>query len=179
MRPLPWQVGQGSLISVPVPWQRRQGWEIENSPCDSASTPRPLQSEQIVGWVPGLAPVPLQVGQGADSGTDTGIWAPSIACSNEMWTSVSRSRPRSGPGVRPPARPPALPNRSERMSPKPPPKPPVGVPVRNEPGSKPPPKIPPPESYALRFSASDRIEYASCTCLKRSSALASSLLRSG
>ena len=68
--------------------------------------------------VPGFAPVPRHVGQGAESGTDTGICAPSIACSNETCTSVSRSRPRSGRGVRPP--PAAPPKRSDRMSPKPP-----------------------------------------------------------
>ena len=58
VRPLPSQVAQGSLISVPVPPHWRHGCEIENSPCDSASTPRPWQRGQIVGWVPGFAPVP-------------------------------------------------------------------------------------------------------------------------
>ena len=65
------------------------------------------------------------------------------------------------------------------MSPIPPnpPKPPP-VFVRKAPGSNP-PKIPPPASYCLRFSGSDRIEYACWTSLKRSSAAASSGLRSG
>ena len=68
---------------MPVPPHWRHGCEIENRPCDSASTPRPWQRVQTVGEVPGLAPVPWQVGQGADSGTETGTWAPSIACSKD------------------------------------------------------------------------------------------------
>src|SRR4051794_7885693 len=180
VRPVPWQVGQGSLISVPVPPHWRHGWEIEKRPCDSASTPRPWQRLQTVGVVPGFAPVPWQVVQGADNGTLTGIWAPSIAWSKLTWTSVSRSRPRSGRERTPPARPPPPPaapvKRSERMSPKPP------KPPRKLFGSKPPappPKMPPPVSYALRFSGSDRIELASWISLKRSSAEASPGLVSG
>src|SRR4051812_35240637 len=88
--------------------------------------PRPWQREHTVGEVPGFAPVPLHVGHGADSVTATGTCAPSMAWSNEMCTSVSRSRPRSGalrtPG---PPGPPPLPNRSERMSEKPPANPPL------------------------------------------------------
>ena len=30
--PLPWQVGQGSSITVPAPPHSEQGWEIENMP---------------------------------------------------------------------------------------------------------------------------------------------------
>src|SRR3954454_8042070 len=81
--PDPWQVGHGSLISVPVPPHWRHGWEIEKSPCDSASTPRPWQRLHTVGLVPGFAPVPRQVGHGAASGTVTETWPPSIACSND------------------------------------------------------------------------------------------------
>ena len=50
-------------------------------------------------------------------------------------------------------------------------------PGRNEPGSKPPKR--PPWSYCLRFSGSDRIEYASWTSLKRSSACLSPGFLSG
>ena len=169
------------MISVPVPPHFWHGCEMENRPCDSASTPRPWQRLHTLGVVPGLAPVPWQVGQGADMDTLTGTCAPSMAWSNETWTSVSRSAPRSGREAGPP-RPagPPPPNRSERMSPMPPPKPPPGCwPVRNEPGSKPLPKIPPPESYSRRFGGSDRIPYAVWISLKRSSALASPGLWSG
>ena len=48
---------------VPAPWQREQGWEIEKRPWPSDSMPRPLQRGQTIGDVPGLAPVPAQVGQ--------------------------------------------------------------------------------------------------------------------
>ena len=70
-------------VSVPVPPHWRQGCEIEKRPCDSCSRPRPWQREQTVGVVPGFAPVPWQVGQGAESGTETGTCAPSMAWSNE------------------------------------------------------------------------------------------------
>src|SRR3954451_13626901 len=145
--PVPWQVGHGSLISVPVPPHLEHGCEIEKRPCPCCSIPRPWQREHTVGEVPGLAPDPLQVGHVADRVTATGTCAPSIAWSNEMCTSVSRSRPRSGPLRTPvPPGPPPL-NRSERMSEKPPVKPPAppAPPRRNALGSKP-PKIPPPES---------------------------------
>ena len=148
------------MISVPVPPHFWHGWEMENRPCDSASTPRPWQRLQTFGVVPGLAPVPWQVGQGADMDTLTGTCAPSMAWSNETCTSVSRSAPRSGRDAGPPrpGPPPLPPNRSDRMSPMPPPKPAPGAPVRNEPGSNPPPpKMPPPESYSLRLAGSDRI----------------------
>src|SRR5262245_58952850 len=98
--PLPPQVGQGSSITVPLPPQREQGWEVENRPWEEASTPRPWHSGQIDGAVPGLAPEPWQVTQGAEVGTESEIWAPSIDWSNEMLTSVSRSRP-CWPGWRP------------------------------------------------------------------------------
>ncbi len=112
---------------------------MEKSPWDSASTPRPWQRLQTSGEVPGLAPVPRQVAQGADSGTLTGTCAPAIAWSKEMCTSVSRSRPGSGRSP-PPGPPLAFPRMSERMSPKPP------KPPRNEPGSKPVPNTLPPAS---------------------------------
>src|SRR5207244_695210 len=122
------------------------GCEIEKRPWPCCSMPRPWQREHTVGEVPGFAPDPLHVGQVADRVTATGTCAPSIAWSNEMCTSVSRSRPRSG-AFRTPVPPAPPPNRSERMSEKPPAKPPVppGPPRRNALGSKP-PKIPPPES---------------------------------
>ena len=72
-------VGQGSSITVPEPPQREHGWEIENIPWPWVSMPRPSQRGQTVGVVPGLAPVPWQVGQMSCIGTDSGIWAPEIA----------------------------------------------------------------------------------------------------
>ena len=103
--PDPRQVGQGSSMTVPLPPQCEQGWEIENRPWLSASTPRPWHPGQISAVVPGLAPVPWQVGHGADVGTASGTCAPSIDCSKVMPTSVSRSRP-GWPRWRAPPRPP-------------------------------------------------------------------------
>src|ERR1019366_4626249 len=147
--PDPPQVGHGSSMIVPEPWQLEHGCDIEKIPWLWASTPRPLQTGQTLGVVPGLAPEPLQVGHGWEVGTASGTWAPLTAWSKFSETSVSRSRPRAcrtrpprtPPAVRPPGPVPAPPappppNRLERMSPKPPP---------NELGSKP-PGIPKPPS---------------------------------
>ena len=54
--PVPSHVGHGSSITVPEPWQFEHGWEIEKIPWLWASTPRPLQTGQTFGAVPGLAP---------------------------------------------------------------------------------------------------------------------------
>ena len=53
--------GTGSSITVPLPPQREHGRVIENTPWPWASTPRPLQTGQTFGAVPGRAPVPRQV----------------------------------------------------------------------------------------------------------------------
>jgi hypothetical protein len=68
----------------PEPPHCEQGWLIEKSPWPWFSTPRPSQRGQVVGEVPGLAPLPLQVPQRDDFGTVTLIWAPLIA-----WSKVS------------------------------------------------------------------------------------------
>ena len=81
---MPPQVGHGSSITVPEPWQLEHGWEIEKIPWLWASTPRPLQTGQTFGVVPGLAPVPWQVGHGCEVGTASGTWAPWTA-----WSKVS------------------------------------------------------------------------------------------
>jgi hypothetical protein len=154
MRPSPWQVWHGCSITVPEPPQRVHGRVIENRPWPWDSTPRPWQTGQTIGCVPGSAPVPRQVGHAVCVATVTGIWAPSIACSKDRLTVVSRSRPRSAAGrVRVPrGSPPPDEKMFDRMSendpksPAPPPEPP-------------PPKVPvktPPRSYFLRFSGSDR-----------------------
>src|ERR687896_1900682 len=155
MRPWPWHVWHGFSITVPEPPQRSHGRVIENSPCPCDSTPRPWQTGQTTGWVPGSAPVPRQVGQAECVATETGTCAPETACSNDSETVVSRSRPRSGAGrVRAPPRPAVVLKMFDRMS-------------ENEPKSAPaaPPGDPPPNgvpntdwprSYFLRFSGSPR-----------------------
>src|SRR5579875_1408092 len=182
--PLPWQVGHGSSITVPWPWQLEQGWDIEKIPWLCASMPVPLHTGHTRGEVPGLAPVPLHVGHGWEVGTVSDTWAPLTAWSNVSETSVSRSRPRAGrccaprtEPVSPPVRAPL--NRLERMSPKPPLK---------ELGSKPAPPAAafanwpngvPARSYCLRLSGSESTSCAWEISLKRSSAFLSPWLVSG
>src|SRR3954453_16772090 len=146
-------------MTVPEPPQREHGRVIENRPCPWDSTPRPWQTGQTIGSVPGSAPVPRQVGHGVWLVTATGTCAPVTACENEIETSVSRSRPRSACGrVRPPLPPKlpvACPKRSDRMSENPPmsapPAPPAVPPPNGEPGN-----TDPPRSYFLRVSGSER-----------------------
>ena len=57
-RPLPWHFGHGFSMTVPLPRQRGHGCESANRPWLSAFTPRPLHSGQMIGAVPGRAPVP-------------------------------------------------------------------------------------------------------------------------
>src|SRR3954451_21061552 len=159
--PEPAHVGHGSSMIAPVPPHCEHGWEIENSPWPCDSMPRPWQRGHTRGLVPGLAPVPAQVVHVDDVVTDSGICAPSIACSKLIVTSASRSRPRSGRGRAPaPAPPPRLPKRLLRMSEKPPAsKPPAAPPA---PPPPPPNGLPPANgfsrwpSYCLRLSGSPR-----------------------
>ena len=155
MRPWPLQVWHGFSITVPEPPQRSHGRVIENSPWPWDSTPRPWQTGQTTGWVPGSAPVPRQVGQAECVATDTGTCAPATACSNDRLTVVSRSRPRSADGrVRVPRPPPWLkmPERMSENEPKSAPAAPPAAPPPNGPA----PVNRPPRSYFLRFSGSER-----------------------
>src|ERR687898_241522 len=149
--PCPPHVGHGSSITVPEPPQREHGRVIENTPWPWDSTPRPWQTGQTIGEVPGRAPVPRQVLHATWVATETGTCAPSIACSNESETVVSRSRPRSASGrVRAPPRPAVVLKMLDRMSenePKSaPPAPPAGPPPNGVPNTD------WPRSYFLRFS---------------------------
>src|SRR5271166_3191010 len=179
--PEPWQVGHGSSITVPAPPHNEQGWEMENMPCPWVSIPRPSQRGQTDGVVPGLAPVPRQVGQVACIGTCSGTCAPETAWSKVIDTCASRSVPRSERGlVRTRCPPVGPPNRFVRMSPieeasksklENPPNPP--------PGPAPVAKGPLALSYCLRFSGSPRTSCAWEISLKRASASLLPGLRSG
>ena len=83
MRPAPWQAVQGSGITLPVPWQVGQVCWIEKKPCDTRTSPRPLQLPQVLACVPGLAPVPLQVSQDSIVGTRIFASVPRAASSSE------------------------------------------------------------------------------------------------
>src|SRR5829696_1950603 len=151
VRPAPWHVGQGCSITVPEPPHWWHGRVMENRPWPSDSTPRPLQTGQTIGLVPGCAPVPRHVGQAACVATDTGTCAPWTAWSKARETVVSRSRPRSSTVRARPPRPAVVLKMPERMSEKPPksalvapppaPPPPNGLPA---------PQSEPPRSYFLR-----------------------------
>src|SRR3954451_13515796 len=146
-------------MTVPEPPQREHGRVIENTPWPWASTPRPLQTGQTLGEVPGRAPLPWQVVHAACVATETGTCAPSVACSKDNVTMVSRSLPRSDAGlvrVRPPPEL-KIPDRMSEKEPKsaavaPPPAPPPGPP----PKGLPPANTEPPRSYFLRLSGSPR-----------------------
>ena len=86
----------GCSITVPLPRQRGHGCEIANRPWLSASTPRPWQTGQSVGAVPGSAPEPWQVRHDASTSTATFVSIPCSASSNESRTGTSKSAPRSG-----------------------------------------------------------------------------------
>src|SRR3954463_8116200 len=154
-RPWPPQVGQGSSITVPLPPQREHGRVMENTPWPCASTPRPLQTGHTLGVVPGRAPLPRQVVQALCVATVTGTWAPSMACSKDSVTVVSRSLPFSVAGlVR--ARPELVLKIPDRMSENEPKSAAVAPPPVPPPNGPPPAKTEPPRSYFLRLSASPR-----------------------
>src|SRR3954447_9041092 len=75
-RPLPLQFLHGCSMTVPLPRQRGHGCESANKPCDSDLTPRPLHSGQMIGAVPGCAPVPPHSWQATVNSTGTFVSAP-------------------------------------------------------------------------------------------------------
>ena len=72
-RPSPAHVGHGCGMTVPMPWQVGQGRAETTWPrkvrCTVCTSPRPAQVSQVVGWVPGAVPAPVQVGA-EDGGVD-------------------------------------------------------------------------------------------------------------
>ena len=69
MRPWPPQLPQGSEITWPLPWQVGQVRSTVKKPCEALTAPAPPQVPQVLGAVPGLAPVPLQTSQAVAVGT--------------------------------------------------------------------------------------------------------------
>jgi len=80
--PWPWQVAQGSGMILPLPWQVGQVCCTLKKPWRICTAPAPWQVVQVIGLVPGFAPVPLQVPQSSQLGMR--IWAslPSAASSS-------------------------------------------------------------------------------------------------
>ena len=61
--PAPPQAGQRSVMTLPSPRHWPQVREMAKNPCWSRISPVPPQVGHGRGWVPGLAPLPLQVSQ--------------------------------------------------------------------------------------------------------------------
>ena len=68
---------------LPVPWQVGQVCWIEKKPCDTRTSPRPWQVVQVLGCVPGLAPVPLQVSHSSSAGMRILASVPRAASSSD------------------------------------------------------------------------------------------------
>src|SRR3954449_8563584 len=160
--PLPEQVGHGSSITVPVPRQFRHGSENANAPWLRLVTPAPWHTGQVCGEVPGLAPVPWQVGQEPGLCMRSGTVTPRTASSNERVASVSTSCPRAGPDAAwlraraEPAPAPPPPKRPPNRSPRPPPpRPPEKGPRTGPPPPPPPPPARPPVAVPKRSPRSN------------------------
>ena len=67
--PWPRQTLQGFEIIVPSPPQVGQVCSTAKNPCWRRMDPAPLQVGQVVGWLPGSAPLPLQAVQVSVVGT--------------------------------------------------------------------------------------------------------------
>ncbi len=69
-------------MMLPEPWQRGQVCAIENGPCETRTWPAPRHDGQVVGAVPGRAPLPLQLSQLAIAGMRILVSKPCDACSS-------------------------------------------------------------------------------------------------
>ena len=126
MRPEPLQVGQGSSITWPRPWQIGQvRSSVKKPPWVWRMRPWPLQCWQVFGLVPGLAPEPEQASQVTEVGSRTCAFLPPKASSSVISMLKRRSAPRSRPELRWRAPPmPKMPSKmSEKAEPKSAPKP--------------------------------------------------------
>ena len=99
-RPRPWQVGQGLLMVSPSP---RQAGQVVTCTIEPRivwrtwrTSPVPLQVEQRVGVVPGLAPLPPQVLQSSSRVISISFSIPKTASSKVRSRRYCRSAPRRG-----------------------------------------------------------------------------------
>ncbi len=74
--PLPWQLGQGSVIMRPWPPQRGQVRSMAKKPCEARTRPAPPQVEQVWGLEPSLQPEPWHGSQVRAAGTVISTSAP-------------------------------------------------------------------------------------------------------
>src|SRR5215207_9106004 len=116
-RPVPPQLKQCSLTTLPRPRQFGQVVTMRNippKPC-CATRPCPPHCTQTIGDDPALAPVPLQTSQLSCFSNSIVFSVPLATSASDSSTCVSRSNPRCGrparpPPPAPPAPPPARPN---------------------------------------------------------------------
>src|SRR3954453_4454222 len=98
VRPSPRQAVQGDSTSRPLPEQPGQVVEETSWPSSDwrtvRSCPDPPQREQVVGSVPGSAPLPSQRAQAAAERTLTSLQVPKTASVKSSCTRMARSPPR-------------------------------------------------------------------------------------
>ena len=94
--PLPPHSAQGFSMIEPLPRHSVQGSEKPNAPWLRLTTPEPLQFGHTFGLVPGRAPLPWQLVQGAGLVSLNGMATPLVASRKSSSVSVSRSLPRRG-----------------------------------------------------------------------------------
>jgi hypothetical protein len=69
-------------MTLPEPWQRGQVCAIEKGPCEMRTWPAPRHAGQVVGCVPGFAPLPWQLSHGFIAGMRILVSKPCAACSS-------------------------------------------------------------------------------------------------
>ena len=135
--------------------------------------PVPLQVEQVLGWVPGLAPEPLQTSQTSLRVNSKDFLHPKAASSNVSFSSYWMSLPCMG-AFRRWAPPMAPPNSWLKISS------PMPKPLKSNPPAYEPPPPPlmgsswPKRSYLARLSGSESTSLASFSSMNRASASLSS-----
>src|SRR5215469_6475419 len=151
-RPSPSHSGHGLRITVPYPPQPGHGREVIIWPRKDLVTwltsPRPLQTSQVTGCVPGAEPSPEQVGQTTAVSTTSSLVVPKAHSDRSRSTRIVALRPRlallRGPrGAAPPPK-----NASMRSLNGKPAAPKPAAPARCAYGSA-------PRSYIWRFSGSE------------------------
>ena len=80
--PAPLQLGQGSGMILPLPWQCGQVCWMLKKPWRRCTVPAPLQLGQVLALVPGLAPLPWQVSQLSQLGMRICVSLPAAASSS-------------------------------------------------------------------------------------------------
>src|SRR5580658_7825611 len=171
-RPSPSHSGQGRRITVPKPPQPGQGREVITWPRNDLVTwltsPRPLQTSQVLGWLPGALPSPEQVGQTTAVSTVRSLVAPNTHSARSRSTLIVALRPRRA-RLRGPREAPAAPPKNASM-----------MSLNGNPAVPKPPAPPgangsAPRSYICRFCGSDSTSYAWVISLNRSCVTGSGL----